>query len=290
MSRPAWWVEVTIGQWKYSKVLWVLMFIHMGFCQAICAADLLPGNGPPCWGVEPVRSSGVWPRKQLGYPDEVLPSQCGLDESCHISQCLCVFNCIENTIVKKLQGQLFKIPRLISIFCMTVGGIHLEHMRLNHFPHLWLRSVTYDLPFEELWCIELAQNLHNLEIFRSWLILTLTESLYKVKVRLRSVCRSKLPQTPLKGDVTVTCRFSLGGSWNSDVNLKWLLCFHIYIFYDLFLQGTKFIFFLFWGGTAQAANLWQKCASLWEYYFCADGVLLSGLVHRCRAMITSHWQ
>lgn len=90
MSRPAWWVEVTIGQWYYSKVLWVLMFIHMGFSQAICAADLFPGNAPPCWGVEPVRSSGVWPRKQLGYPDEVLPSQCGLDESCHICQCLCI--------------------------------------------------------------------------------------------------------------------------------------------------------------------------------------------------------
>lgn len=95
-----------------------------------------------------------------------------------------------------------------------------------------------------------ALNLRNLEIFGFWLIQTLTESLYKVNVWLWSVCRSKLPQTPLKGDWTVTCRFSLGGSWKSDVNLKWLLCFNIYIFYDLFLQGTKFLvfFFLFLGG------------------------------------------
>lgn len=264
------------------------MFIHMGFSQAICAADLLPGNAPPCWGVEPVRSSGVWPRKQLGYPDEVLPSQCGLDESCHIkmsfhSPLRWKYHCI------KRQGQLFESPKFFSIssFCMEVNSSWAYEAKSF--------STLVICPSKELWCIKFAQNLHNLEIFRFWLVQTLTESLYKVNNRLWSVCRSKLPQTPLKGDWTVNCRFSLS-SWKSDVNLKWLLCFNIYIFYDL-LKGTKFWFFFFlFGGeeTAQAVNSWQKmCASLWKYCICADGVLLfllSRLVDWYRAMITSRQQ
>lgn len=48
--------------------------------QATCAADL-PWNVAACGGVVPVRGSGLWPGEQLGYADEVLPSQCGLNVS-----------------------------------------------------------------------------------------------------------------------------------------------------------------------------------------------------------------
>lgn len=222
-----------------SKVLWVLMFIHMGFSQAICAANFLPGNAPPCWGVEPVRSSGVWPRKQLGYPDEVLPSQCGLDESCHI---FAFFIALKIPLYKTSRPVVWNSKADFKFLYGSWGNSSWAYEAkslstlVSQISHLWsaLQRNCGVLNSHRI-CI----------ILRFWLILT---SLYTVNVRLWSVCRLKLPQTPLKGDWTVTCKFSLLGSWKSDVNLKWLLCFNIYIFYYLFLQGTKsFCFFPFLG-------------------------------------------
>lgn len=130
----------------------MLTFVRIISSQAICTADL-PGSVHICRGVKPFRGSGMWPRKQLGYADEVLPSQCGLNASSHAPQCYRILHCIENNCCIKSQCQLFEFVPFVfkSDFKFLCGSwINLEHMRLNHFPHFCLPHQPLVIFFKDL--------------------------------------------------------------------------------------------------------------------------------------------